>query len=1033
MSKLIQRGFPSALALWLTLTPSQSGTLIRSNAASAQERPADNAVASQINDGVEKARDGKLLDAIEQFQRVIDTSGNELVPAGNYQQLPARWVVHGHLSRLPAAGLKLYRQRVDGQGMKRLEEAKKSRDDLLLERLLGDMFAATANEETILELARRAFERGEFDAAEHYWHMLLPAQEGDTRLHFPQPKIDIAAVKARLVMLKLFQGEREEAKAELIAFREKYAEAAGLLAGKTAKYVDTLAELLRDPAKTTLPPAPDEPGWPMFAGRPSRLGTLRTKLPYFWPDVAEWRTPLPFLRSEGLRGLPEVPHPRSLAFFPVISNGRGYIADGKRVVSIDLMSGRMSRVAELPTGEDVRIPTKQDVRFTLTEHEGLLYARFGASGLRGEGNSFLVALGERKPGTEERVVLWKLDPPAEGEAKTHFEGAPVIHDDCLYVAFWRQAAGEAVAGIACYRMDDPKTLPELGWQRIVGKAGSEPNGETRYRHALVTISGANVVYCTDGGSVVALNANDGKPAWEYRYPPDERPTMPRYRDLCPPLADGGRVYAAPADTGRLLCLDAYTGRLIWEREGVEVVHLLGVSQGRLIATFAGQVRGIRGLNLRTGADSGENGWTIHDDGGESTFGRGLVTEQAVVWPTKHGLHFLNPADGSPLRSPIRGAFGNLTYADGVLLVTTPTEVWGYSSETNKLGDRRGGLERRPAFPLASGNEPIARFDQVRAVGGRLFGRLSDSKLVSLDCFGGVSWQVDASTAGREVPFEVTFDPSFFADDTYVVAHTSSGKVTVLDSATGRPLALAKSTRKSWPTPPAAVGRGRVLWPEDGSLVLFDAKAGKELSRYRVPDPETLSGELPRFRIHQGDPLLIIDRNHGVEVDRLKIDGLQRVWKHEAILVGRELDDVAFSGEEFFVAAENTLIAYTWKDGERQWEVPLPEVPHAKWKVTVAPQGLLVHPAKAIPLRPDVDPAPEVARAGLNWPRLIGAMRRSYDVWSARELPILVVDPADGRLIQRLNFPAAGPAAGVAATPKGVEAVTGKGSWTLAPK
>ena len=56
---------------------------------------------------------------------------------------------------------------------------------------MGDMFAATANEETILELARRAFERGEFDAAEHYWHMLLPAQEGDTRLHFPQPKIDV--------------------------------------------------------------------------------------------------------------------------------------------------------------------------------------------------------------------------------------------------------------------------------------------------------------------------------------------------------------------------------------------------------------------------------------------------------------------------------------------------------------------------------------------------------------------------------------------------------------------------------------------------------------------------------------------------------------------------------------------------------------------------------------------------------------------------------------------------------------------------
>ena len=228
----------------------------------------------------------------------------------------------------------------------------------------------------------------------------------------------------------------------------------------------------------------------------------------------------------------------------------------------------------------------------------------------------------------------------------------------------------------------------------------------------MTVSGPNVVYCTDGGTVIALDAQTGRPAWEYRYPRNERPTLPRYRDLCPPLADGGRIYVAPADTDRLLCLDAFTGRLIWEREGVEVIHLLGVAKGRLIATFGGQLRGIRGLNLRTGADSGAGGWTIHDDGGEQTFGRGLVTEEAVVWPTKKSLRFLDPSDGTQLRSPIPGPparmrdgseqpsrepgpFGNLCYADGVLLVTTATEVWGYVSEAKKLGDRRKAVENDP--------------------------------------------------------------------------------------------------------------------------------------------------------------------------------------------------------------------------------------------------------------------------------------------------------------------------------------------------
>ena len=112
---------------------------------------------------------------------------------------------------------------------------------------------------------------------------------------------------------------------------------------------------------------------------------------------------------------------------------------------------------------------------------------------------------------------------------------------------------------------------------------------------------------------------------------------------------------------------------------------------------------------------GPNGWTIHDDGGEGTFGRGLVTDEVVVWPTQHGLRFLDPADGTQLRSPIPGPaarrptagsssrtdpgpFGNLCYADGVLVVTTATEVWGFVSEAKKLGDRRKAVEDDPDDP-----------------------------------------------------------------------------------------------------------------------------------------------------------------------------------------------------------------------------------------------------------------------------------------------------------------------------------------------
>ena len=238
------------------------------------------------------------------------------------------------------------------------------------------------------------------------------------------------------------------------------------------------------------------------------------------------------------------------------------------------------------------------------------------------------------------------------------------------------------------------------------------------------------------------------------------------------------------------------------------------------------------------------------------------------------------------------------------------------------------------------------------------------------------------------------------------------------------------TQKPWPHPPADLGHDRYLVLDDGAVFQFDAKAGKELARYTIPGEDSLTGELPRFRLHQGDVLLQIDRNHGVELDRLRIGGLQRAWDRSPVVVGRQLDDVAFAGDRFFTAADGTLAAHSWKEGGLVWETPLPDAPHTRWKLTVSPQGLLAHPAEALMVNPEFDAIGEFRRAGWGRDGLLRAFARSYDAWAARELPLLVFDPADGRLVQCLTVPAAGPAVGVAVTPKGVVVVTGKGSWTL---
>ena len=267
------------------------------------DRPADNATAARIADGVEKAQAGKLLDAIEQFQRVLDTAGDELVPVDRSQYTPARWVVHGLIARLPPEGVKLYRQRVDGQAAKRLDEARA-------------VPRRRRAEPPARRHVRREGHRGGGPGAgppgvraratsttpgASGGCSCRPRADDDQLLRFPDPKTPPAAVRARLVLVKLFRGDRDEAKAELEAFREKYPNDAGLLAGKTGKYVDTLAALLNDPSQTTLPPPPDEPGWPTFAGSPARAGHQPGEAPVLLAGRADVGRPAPVRPRQPLR------------------------------------------------------------------------------------------------------------------------------------------------------------------------------------------------------------------------------------------------------------------------------------------------------------------------------------------------------------------------------------------------------------------------------------------------------------------------------------------------------------------------------------------------------------------------------------------------------------------------------------------------------------------------------------------------------------------------------------------------------------
>ena len=238
-----------------------------------------------------------------------------------------------------------------------------------------------------------------------------------------------------------------------------------------------------------------------------------------------------------------------------------------------------------------------------------------------------------------------------------------------------------------------------------------------------------------------------------------------------------------------------------------------------------------------------------------------------------------------------------------------------------------------------------------------------------------------------------------------------------------------ASHRPWPEPPTHVGGDRFLVADDNGLTLYDAKSWAARASYARPRSESWTGELLKVRVHEDHVLAIIPHNHGIELDRLKLADLKRAWA-SPVFVGLELSDLAVVGDNVVVAADRNLTAYLWATGERVWDAVLPDTAGIGWKLAPAPPGLIASPGEAIRTTEPPSPADELGRGGWLGPGLPRLAGKSYDHWAIRELPVLVFDPADGRLIQRLTFPALGPAAGVAVTRTGLRRHRA-GSWTLA--
>lgn len=661
------------------------------HAALAPAQPAENATLrgespqtrKRLAEAERKILDGTNAEAVEDLQRILDEAGDDLVSVDGRQHRSARSVAHQILAKLPPDALKAYRNRIDEPAKKLLEAAKRDRDVKPLRQLLDRYFVSRPSEEGLFLLGELHYERGEFRLAERAWRRLLPDAEEESR--YPGGTPDLAALRARLVLAVHAQADAARTRAELESFAKLHPDASGPLAGTSGSYVKTLREWIAKPVTQT---SASNRTWPQFGGDASRSGTLPGGIPVLWPHRPTWTANLP--PPEPLAFPQKSPPARPPFGHPIIADGWLYVMDGTRVLGYELATSKFMLVyppvqtkGDARTGDPASSPS-------LAAAHGRLYVRLGPPVIRandaGKTPSSIVCLDpSAKPASR---FLWRLKPPAiEGRAQAAWEGTPLVADGRLWAAYSRVEGGRVVFAIACYDPADADEEPERpAWTAEVCESPL-PTGadQSRGRLEMLTLAGGNIVFNTNAGAAIALDAVTGRRAWAFQYPrAGKKQDANRSWESSPAVVSGGRVFIAPTDADRVYALDSETGRELWQSGPVEGASILGVVRNRVIISTTGLVKSVRGLSVATGSHRQPEGWLQTAGLG---YGQGFVCESSIVWPSRGGVYFLDPESGLPIRTapPLQMPnaddhgqfFGNIVYADGWLITVGASEVRAY--------------------------------------------------------------------------------------------------------------------------------------------------------------------------------------------------------------------------------------------------------------------------------------------------------------------------------------------------------------------
>jgi hypothetical protein len=472
----------SLLAQWGGMFP--SGQFELSDAVQLDQ--VDTAIRAQLDRVKPLLADRQWDEVVEILRQLSETSEGKLLGVTPHRFISLRDWCQLRLAALPPEALKLYRSRVDPVARKWYEQGIANRDPKLLRNIVDQAFASSFGDEALMALGEIALESGDFARARWNWERIIPVHNPRVGAavalppqrntlpqawpSYPDTKLDLAAVRARLVLVSILEGATARARGELAAHRKLHPDAQGRLGGHDGRYVQLLESLLAE--SVSWPAASADADWPTFAGNPQRN---KAAAPLLDVGAVAWRIPLrPAAATASPTGVKSAGEDsrEPLSFFPLLVGRQVLVNTDRQVLAMRCNTGQPAwgRTAAIYESE-MTAPTSGPIfpldslgspRFSMTVFRDRLFARMGstvtdqARGSTPDRAACLVCLDLAAEGR----LLWKIA-PEEGWA---FEGSPLADDRGVYVAMRRQDI-RPQAFVACFDADTGR----FRWRRCPSK------------------------------------------------------------------------------------------------------------------------------------------------------------------------------------------------------------------------------------------------------------------------------------------------------------------------------------------------------------------------------------------------------------------------------------------------------------------------------------------------------------------------------------------------------------------------------------